>query len=400
MARADVIVSDAGTNMRNGTQSSCLVKTPSGVLYWVYIDTGQNVYWKKSTDDGITWSDPVAVTASVVAQNISVWYDKWTPGNTGTLIHIAYIEANADDVLYRSLDTNGDTLGTQTTIFAGASTGSAINACVSITRAIGGNLYCMFDIDAGTETGFYRSVDVGANWTSRDNTGGAEGGDYFLMFPGFAADTQDTICIFWDRSANEISRKLNDDSANSWAETSIAGSMTSIAASTCTPQFSATVDDANNKILLVAWSNRDTVNADLRFWSIDESAITEETNVVLNSSDDQQMCAIGLATDTSTIYVFYGGKSDGTETAGTAINIYYKTSSDNGASWGSETQLTNVARNFDALYAAPNFTEDISVVYLSQQAAATDIFLGTYVIPTAGGGGGLAIPVLSGSIVH
>jgi hypothetical protein len=399
MTRADVTITAwVAQNHRNGTQSAYVVKYISvseELWYYFYIDSNSNLFWTKSNNLGLSWNDPTAVTSGLTITNLSVWFDKWTPGNTGTLIHLAYIDSGADDVLYRNLDVSTQTLGTQTVAFAGSTTGTVVNTCIALTRAIGGNLYCLLDIDGGTEIDFVRSVDVGANWTSR--TGTAEGADYFLLAPGFAADTQDIICIFWDRSASEISRKLYDDSANSWAESSIAGTMTAIASTTCVPQFSITVDDANNKILLAAWSNRDTANADLRFWTIDESTITEGTNIVLNSTDDQQMCALSLATDTNTIYAFYGGKSDGSETAGASINLYYTTSTDGGTTWGAETQVTEGLRNFDMLFACPVITGDMLVTYQSQNVGP-DIIMVSYLIPAGASGGLIRHPGMAGGL--
>lgn len=379
--RADILIaSGTSGNFRSGSQAAYKVKTTDAIYVFYISGTDVNLHWVKSTDNEITWSDPAIVSSTGQMQGVAVWYDKWTPGNTGTIIHLAYFESTTDDVFYKQLDTNGDTLGSEITVFAGASTGTVNNTCIALTRAIGGNIYVAFDIDGGTEKGFYRSTDGGGSFASR--TESMEGADYFLLAPGFAADTQDIICIFWDRSASEISRKLYDDSGNSWAETSIATSMTAISSATASPQFSITVDDPNNKILLAAWTNRDTALADLRFWSIDESTITEGTNVVANGTDDQQLCALAYESVSGDLYCFYGGKSDGSETVGTAINIYYKISTDDGTTWGNETAITQSARNFDMLFTSPIFATDLTVMYQAQ-TAGIDTLLASVKLPTS-----------------
>lgn len=402
MARSLINISPISGAQRS-SQSSYLVKLADETVYCFFVSQIDNSLYYTRTTDGHTWNDPAAIKSlGGVQSGFAVWYDKWTPGDTGTVIHLTYFDQTGDDVFYRAFDWTGETLGTEVTIFAGASTGAGANTCISITKAIGGNLYVGFDIDGGTEVGFYRSVDAGANWTSQADVNEAASTDYYYLAPGFAADTQDIICIFWDRSASEISRKLYDDSADSWAETSIAGSMTAIPASTCAPQFSITVDDANNKILLAAWSNRDTANADLRFWSIDESSITEGTNVVEDSGDDQQMCALSYNPDTGILYCFYGGKSDGSETAGTSIRIYYKTSTDLGTTWGSETQMTVGARNFDYLMTFPLFfgtgpTLDFAAMTESQTSTIDTLLYSANVFDT---GGGVATPMFGGGIIQ
>jgi hypothetical protein len=340
-------------NQRLSSQSAYPVLCVDGKTIYKFAISAINtdLHYTKSTDGGRSWEQPVSVFVGT-CEGFSVWYDRWTPGSSGDLIHFAYIEGGAvDDVLYRNLNTTNDSLGTQTTIMAATSTVAGIGQCISITRTRGGNLLVAVDIDGGTENQVSRSVDVGANWTTRTDAHEAGTGDFYLFAPGFAADNQDAMLIFWDRSADEISRKIYDDSANTWAETSIATSM--VESSTFVPNFAIAIDPTNNKILLVAWSAVDTANADLRYWTIDESAITEGTNVVQNSTDDQGMCGISLDPVTGWITVYYGGKSDGSETFQTAIHIYYKVSRDGGTTWGPETRLTEINRAYSWLIGCP-----------------------------------------------
>lgn len=378
MARADAII--AISNIINGGVNY-VVRTPGGVLYQVFIDNAVDVVFRKSSDNGLSWSESVTVFTGTVTY-LSVWYDRWSNIAAG-LIHCAYTETGGHDTLYRSIDTEAsDALGTQTTIFAGVSATNAGN--LSITRARGGNLYCHSMIDAGAEGGFFRSVDVGANWTSRTVNETIATTDQIIMMPGWnAGDTQDAMAFFWDASANEVSRYLYDDSANTWAETSIATSMTDTTAAGTFPHFAAAVDATNSRNLLVAWSVVDAANADLRCWHVTESAITEVTNVVLNSTDDQGLCAIGIDTTTEDWYVFYGGKSDGSETWPTAIKFYYKISTDDGATWGSEQTLTAAVRNVTWMVATPRFATEFCVSF--QNIAAANYLQCSAPIPTAGG---------------
>lgn len=364
--RADVIVAQTtGLVQFNGGGTQYVIQANNGALYLVYVDTGSDVAFRKSTNKGLTWSAPVVVFAGTVTA-ISVWYDRWSD-ISADLIHVAYQESATDDTLYRTIDTaSSDALSTQTTIFAGATT--ATGGWLSITRARGGNVYCYTCIDAGAEGGFFRlpnaNVPNGAWDAVRTNPEALATTDQAILVPGFAADNQDIMCMFWDASANEISRYIHDDSANTWAETSIAASMTDQAATTAFPHFAAAVDLTNSRIVLVAWSAVDTLNADLRCWTVTESAITETTtNVVLNSTDDQGLCAIGIQTNTGYWYVAYGGKSDGSETFLTAINVYYKVSTDAGATWGPETLMTNSAMDVTWLCCAPRFTGDFGVAF-------------------------------------
>lgn len=326
------------------SQSGYDVVKPDGTIYRIFVyAANSDLYWTKSTDGGFSWSDPILILAGTI-DGFAVWYDRWS-GINADQIHIAYMESATDDVWYRNLDASTDALGTQISVLAITSNIVGANQCVSIVRARGGNIFVAFDTDGGTEKGFYRATSIGGAFSARTDM--TEGADYFLLVPGFAADNQDIMCIFWDRSASEISVKIHDDSANTWpTETSIATGMTSIAHTTSSPQFAVTVDLTNSKLRVIAWTNRDTASATLRCWEVDESAVGSPVTI-LTSTDDQQCCAISLDTDTNTLFAFYFGKTDGSETVGTATGIYYRTSVDSGATWSAEQIYSSVQANWN-----------------------------------------------------
>ncbi len=330
------------TNMFTGGINH-MIEIENGDLYAIFPST-TTMTFKKSTDGGATWSASTSISTNNTVTCFSVWYDRWS-GIAAGLIHIAYTTSSTADTFYRTIDTeNSDTLSTETTIFAGVSTAGGSH--ISVTRARGGNVYCKTVIDAGAEGGFFRlpnaNVPSGAWDAARTVDEAIATLDQMILVPGFAADNQDIMAIFWDASADEISRKIYDDSANSWAESSIATSMVEVNTATTMAHFSAAVDLTNSRIIMAAWSAVDLANADLRCWTITESAITETTtNVVLNSTDDQGFSAFSLNTLTGEWVVLYGGKSDGSETWNTAINLYYKVSKDAGTTWGAETKITS-----------------------------------------------------------
>lgn len=344
--RADVLVAQTVPAQWTGTGTIRPIRTPGGVLYLVYIATNNDVAFRKSLDDGISWSNPVYVHVGT-AVGLSVWYDKWS-GLAGGLIHCVYTDSGTDDTFYRTINTeSSDALSTATTIFLGAST--AAGGHISVTRAQGGNVYCKTLIDAGAEGGFYRLLDAdvpNGAWAARTVNEALATLDQMILVPGFAADTNDIIGIFWDASANEISRQIYDDSADSWAETSIAGSMVELSTATAFANFDCAVDLTNSRLVLAAWTQADLANADLRCWTLDETTITEVTNVVLNSVDDQALCAVAVDPDDGWFVVFYVGNSAGTETWPSNVNVYVKISKDGGTTWGPETMVTSASFNY------------------------------------------------------
>lgn len=391
MARqADTVLIGANPPTYDGAGTHYLVQTPTGVIYYVFIDAGSDVQFMKSTDGGVSWTDTTTVFAGT-ATALAIWYDRWSNISAG-LIHCAYQESATDDTLYRTINTeSSDALSTQTVIFAGTST--AAGGHLSITRAVGGNVYCKTVIDAGVEGGFFRlpnaNVPNGAWDAARTVDEAIATQDQMILLPDYdAADTQDIMAIFWDASADEISRKLYDDSANSWAETSIATSMVDSVATTAFPHFAVAMDIANTRHILVAWSAVDTANADLRCWTIDASTITEGTNVVLNSTDDQGLCAVALDTLTSRVWVFYGGKSDGSETFQTSMNVYCKASTDGMSTWGSEMLITSAARSLRQILGIPCILVGLGppspVVFVASLASGTHTMCNRSIVqPTA-----------------
>lgn len=399
MSRADVSIPWYCSNQQQFSQSNRIVRASAGVWY-AFIQDGAtaNFWYAKSVNYGLTWGVVTSIKATAV-RNVSVWFDKWTPGDTGTLIHLAYFDTTNSDVFYRSLDTASDTLGTERVVFLGASALSSEDTCISITKSKAGRILVGFDIDSGTETGFYKSDDYPVTAFSSKTDLNESTSDYYMLFPGNDADTADIYAIYWDRSADALSLKVYDDSADSWSETAIAGSMVDVGTASLSPQFAGAVRNSDGHLIVAAWTAADLANADLRLWDINGAAsITEMTNVVLNSSDDQAMVAVGIDTTADEIYVFYAGKSDGTETAFSAVNVYYKTSSDGGATWGAETKLTSVPRAISNLNCSlESDSGEFVVAYEWVMSSGGDkaLMCSAFYESGAGGGG----PLIGGRLI-
>jgi Neuraminidase (sialidase) len=221
-------------------------------------------------------------------------------------------------------------------------------------------------IDAGTEDGAWSSVDAGATWTDAiaDPSEAATQDQYYLL-PGWNADTADIQLIFWDASADEISVKRYDDSANSWAEEVIATGMVDTVATTSYPHLAAFVDLENSQNVVAAWSAKDTAGADLRIWTITDTTITEKTNVILDSVDDQGFVALCKDINTNYWYCIYAGKSDGSDTFASNVGIYYKFSTDGGTTWSEEQKASEGQVNIAWLVTIPRFTGSLVLAYYS-----------------------------------
>lgn len=386
MARADVIVSGVGAQgglQRTGAGVDYIVQKNGSpaTFYYFYTDSASDFMYRKSTDGGFTWSNPVTIFAgTMVAQ--SVWYRRMS-NLASDIVDMAYIESGGADVLYRSLDLSSDTLGTQTTAFNGTSTASG--GALSICTDRGGHIRIVFNIDNGTEDGCVSSTDDGATWgdTIADPTEGANA-DQFYLLPGWNADTHDMMLIFVDSSANGLSVKRYDDSGDAWTEATIIADASFVdqTAGTAFPHVACAVDIANSRNVVIAWNAVDAANQDLKAFTIDDTTVTTLTDVVTNATDDCGLAGLAIDTGTNTWYAFYGGKSDGSETYNTAISLNYKTSTDSGANWSAETALSNLTRTTDWLICTPRFSTNYLVGFNSD--LPTDEVLVSVNVPSAG----------------
>ena len=135
------------------------------VGYYFYDDAGGAVNYAKTDDGGATWAAPVEFHDA--SGQIACWPDWRTAGDSGNLIHVAIIENAGHTVFYRSLDTEGDVISSAVQLQDWAGSVSLVNGRISITKAVGGNLYVSAK---GLLTGniiFQRSVDGGVSWTTR-----------------------------------------------------------------------------------------------------------------------------------------------------------------------------------------------------------------------------------------
>jgi len=353
-SRADITITDTqGNACFTGAGRNYLVQTPAGKLYLFYGNQAGYLYCRSSTNGGLTWSDGILIDNGVVLTAFSVWYDRWS-GVDADLVHLAYVDSDSDDVFYKNINLADNSLSGRTVIFAGAST--AGGGCLSIARARGGNLGCYYAIDAGAEDGYAKSANVGASWSAGADPSEAATQDQVILLPGHAEDTQDMMLLFWDASANEISYKLYDDSANSWAESSISTGMTDVAATNIFPGFSATVDLVNAQNILVAWSINNSNLAVLKCFTLTESAITAKTPPVPDGNANQTMALITLDTATGYWWVFYAGTESGMDGYADQLQTYCKCSQDGGANWGPERLLSTFGKTwFLHMLCAPRY---------------------------------------------
>src|SRR4030042_38050 len=335
---ADVLVYDGagigGAEYRSVSYNAGIFMTSTLIGYFIHYAAG-DVYYTKTTDGGVTWSANIMIFDAILYA--SCWADWQTPGDSGTKIHIVAIThtgaGNDGSVQYRYLDTATDTLGDAVEIEACQGSGvigiiiqPAWDYC-AMTKARGGNLMASFRyvIDENDQyEGTYTSAD-GITWTSKTGLGeDADFGDndYFFLFPGNESDSQDIWCIFYDNTADELSLKTFDNSANTWSEQSIATGLT-----WTVPPLAGDIMHSDRHLFLV-YHHSTTIY----LWDINGSgSITAKTSPI-SGSDVDNLAAVTIDQTTDAIYAVYCRG-----TPGTSELTYYKKSVDGGTTWGTET---------------------------------------------------------------
>lgn len=338
---ADTTVNNAVEGVAHRKLARSQHFTSQSVGYQFFVGAADSdLYYTKTTDGGLNWGVPVKIRTGTVP-GFDIWYDRWTPGITGTKFHICYVDSAAHDVFYRSLETATDTLGSEATVFDGASA-STTEAYCSVAKARDGNLVCVYDIDGGTELGAKDSPD-GSTWSAIADPLEATQ-DYWILFPGNALDQRDMMLAFWDRTANEISLKTYDDSGDSWSENAIVAATDTVLTSVG-QGWSGSIRHSDGHLILGLADSRDGATSDLKVYDISinggfsSTALTE----VITDKDDWYNPHVFIDQQNTDLYVAYNGKSDGSETVGTSTLVYYKKSIDEGATWGTETAYSESA---------------------------------------------------------
>lgn len=349
---ADVVIldtADINSNVRGNQAGPVWVNTSVGYFFMFRATTTSLVVYK-TTNGGSSW----AFLATVKTANVgdySVWFDKWTPGDSGEIIHIGYVEVpgtTSMNVHYNSLDTSDDSLSGEVTIEAftglvGAAfwtnirTATADNGSVSITKAQGGNLYVAASMhveDVGGDSDlfvFERSVDDGATWVARTNPYEAAPNDNILLAPANTSDLQDIAGFYFDGSQSATSLKMYDDSANTWTET---GSVSTGSLQDDTWNESVAVRHSDKHVIAAFLTGGDAVSTDLLVYdltvdSIAAPTLTLKTNVWTDQAERQD-CSVFIDQITDDIYVAWLQGGVWTATA----EAFYAKSGDGGTTWG------------------------------------------------------------------
>jgi len=340
---ADTKVNDTagGVDVSEGQWGPYYISTgASGKGVVAFIDGNDDPSVCRTTDGGVTTPWSKSVFENVRAMKLSAYFDQETPGDNGILAHVVWLDITGNDCHYRTVNIDDGSLGTQRlvdgaiTVFDGKDRNR-----LAVTKTRNGNLLVAFSTQV--EVKCYRSVDDGATWVARDDvfeTGVQE--DHVLLFPANTGDDADACALFWDRSANEITVKMYDDSAtagNQWKEKS-------------TPIFTSMFDDvqhilmdgatrhSDGLILGVAHTAHDTAGDDLVTFTVNPNDITDPpvvttTAKVFTDQAESGQCCIHINQQNNDVRIAH---LKGNPTWNLTVDVVFHKSIDDMANWTDE----------------------------------------------------------------
>ncbi len=291
--------------------------------------------YSKTTNGGISWGTFVPTDNQTDCIGISVWYDQWTPDDTGSFIHIATIDTGDDEIFYNRLNVTNDTLllttATSTCVGCAGTYATGVNL-QSITKSTTGLLYVVTDDGNGTNIRRCTSnCNISGNWSAVGTAPQGNADSFSLLMPLASGN----IMLINRSTTNVLRHSIWNGTIWSSFQTIDAAAVQN---TTYDVGFAATVDtDTNDIYLAYAADNNDFITADhdIRTAIYSAGSWTAKTNVLTNNAGRGILqVAISRNLNNGDIYVGYTART----TIGTAATgrVYSKLSTDGMTTWGAE----------------------------------------------------------------
>lgn len=328
---------DSSLTSPNNARGIAALGSTVHVTWYDNRDGNYEIYYKRSTDDGVTWSADIRLTNDIAfSQRPSV-------AVSGSYIHVTWYDfRNSNEEIYYKRSTDGG-------VTWGADTRLTNNFNVSILPSISAsgsfvNIVWCDTRDGNYEVYYKRSTDDGATWGADTRlTNNAS-----LSLQASCVMRGTTVHVTWNdtRHGNdEIYYKRSTDNGSSWgADTRLTSNsgvswFPSIAASGLLAAVSwVELSDGNPEIYLKRSTD------DGQTWGSDER-MTNNAGISIRPT---------VSINGSVIHLVWEDNIDGNE------ELYYKNSTDGGVTYSANIRLTNNP----ALSVYPSHTISASAIHV------------------------------------
>lgn len=356
-AAAAPVVIDGAPNIDPTTHTSAgsrtvFVSDQVGYHFYPNIANTDDCRYRKTVNGGASWGPSVVVDNQLDCIGIVVWYDQWTPGDTGTRIHILTMDTGDDDLFYNSLDTSNDTLATTTSQrlyqFNASTTASFAGGTNnhSITKGTDGTLYAVADDGTGTGSMLRRcssNCTVSANWSDVGTKPQGNADSWSMLMP-----LLDDEIMLINRSTGNLLR-YSVWNGSLWSSfqnidaTAIRGTIYDV-------NMAATLDTDSGDLYLAYVADADSFTVadhDIRTARYSGGSWTNTTDVVTNTTRGIHQVAISRDQNTGTLYLAYAART----TLGTpsTANVFWHLSTTSMSTWGAENGPIATAGDFYAI---------------------------------------------------
>ena len=346
---AEAVIANNADNQPTRHQKSgfSTVFTDDQTGYRFYTITNGTCYYSKTTDGGATWGGATQFNNFSDCGSISVWYDQWTPGDTGDYIHIVTMHQNSarEDIRYNRLDTTNDTLlvglsgtdattGQTPTISHGA-------AKPALTKGTDGTIYTgLTDNTDGFIVECSSNCDLSTSWSETGtNPLDVVTGDMQILVPLLGGDI---MVIDRDRNANDVRSKVWDNT--SWDASWTAIDASAVESATYEVGMTAVVDPDTGDVHLAYTADNNNFTAadhDIRTAKYSGGSWSKTADILTNDSRGITDLAMAVDANTDDVYVAYGAR--GTIGSSTSANVYWASSTSAMGSWSIDNGPLNVA---------------------------------------------------------
>ncbi len=319
--------------------------TSPSVGYVIFQVSDNSIVVLKTTDSGANWTeqDTANNPTDNTTRTMAVYFDQETKGDSGTILHIAWVFSSANTVRYVQFDTSDDTFGTIRTVDALTVSATAVDSDVSVVKSVSGRVYVCAsgDMDAHTENtdhSMRSSSDGFATNNESELSPYSTDEELVTLMPGAAADEDDICAVVVDTINADLEFWKFDASANTWGVTAIdTGLSQNQAIMRGAKRFAVAVSrHSDEHILVVYWNDRDTATADFKSVDITQATPTITGKTDLHSSLDSYFISMLINQQNNDVYVAYCGSDAGDEAIFSLVQVYFKKSDDGMASWGTE----------------------------------------------------------------
>jgi len=303
----------------------------SGTILHIVWQDGRNgslgeIYYKRSTDGGTSWGGDIRLTDNPAAS------ESPSVAVSGNDVHVIWIDnrhGNPAEVYYKRSIDGGISWGADTRLTS--SLGGAYYPSVSVS---GGNVHVAWhDYRHSNYEIYYKgSQNNGLSWGSDKRITNNSANSFYPS----VASTANIVFIVWQdgRFGNdEILFKSSPDNGNSWGADTSAIRLTNAAGFSWTPSISA--EDGK---IHVAWRDNRDGNYEIYYKRSLNNGANWGTDIRLINNSAWSVSPSVYSSGNNVHVVWEDQMFSSPE-------IFYRRSSDGGASWGSDSAITRLTTN-------------------------------------------------------